>query len=93
MEKINPDEPTKKLEGEQLDFFNQSVQRMSLKQLKIARTTMNGFCKTMKLKTKLFSNSKDKEKYEKKLEELKAYESQVLLFDHYIKLKKNGGTK
>ena len=88
MEKINPEEPTKKLDGEQLDEFNTRIKNMTLKQLKIARSTMNGLYQMMRLKTKAFSNSEDKEMYARKLKELEAYESQVRLFDYYISKKK-----
>ena len=88
MEKVNPEKPIEKLEGEQLDVFNSRIQNMTLKQLKIARSTMNGIYQMMKLKTKAFSNSKDKETYARKLKELEAYESQVRLFDYYISKKK-----
>ena len=102
MDKVSRNEPLKPLAGEQLDFFNESIKKMDLKKLKTARQSMAGICRIMKVTDLrgLCKNSVDpikQEKYKAYLDQVEKYESQVALFDHYIKLKKEGtneeGTK
>ena len=100
MEKVNRNEPLKPLAGEQLDYFNESIKKMSLSKLKTARQSMNGIYRMMKLTDlrRLLKNSQkpeQQEKYAQYLKDMEKYESQVAMFDYHIKLLKesDGGLK
>ena len=89
MEKVNPNEPMKKLEGEQLNEFNSVIESMNLKQLKLARASMKGISKARRTADlrRLYKESKDpenQEKYKKYLEDVRTMDAQVAMFDLYI---------